>query len=100
MVAAARPREGRFAMDAWEELAPHEYDRVHGISGWTKNYRTSIEADDPQALHRTYPYYDPIDTLPAEGQQWWRRNADLAAAADRAEEFAAASRAAALAQTS
>ena len=78
----------------------HEYDRVHGISGWTKNYRTSIEADDPQALHRTYPYYDPIDTLPAEGQQWWRRNADLAAAADRAEEFAAASRAAALAQTS
>ena len=49
------------------------YDRVLGISYWTKNYRTSIEAADPAALDRNYPYYDPIDTLPAEGRDQWRR---------------------------
>ena len=48
------------------------YDRVLGISGWTKNYRTSIEADDADALTRSYPYYDTIDTLPPEGQAWWQ----------------------------
>jgi len=48
-----------------------EYDRELGISYWTKNYRTSIEADDPDALTRRYPFYDPIDTLPKAGQQWW-----------------------------
>jgi lysine 2,3-aminomutase len=53
----------------------HDYDRVRGISRWTKNYRTPIEAQDPQALTRTYPYYDPIDTLPEEGQAWWRAQA-------------------------
>ena len=47
------------------------YDRTHGISYWTKNYRTSVELDDPEALTRRYPYYDPISTLPDEGQQWW-----------------------------
>jgi lysine 2,3-aminomutase len=52
-----------------------EYDRVRGISYWTKNYRTSIELDDPAALDRRYEYYDPIDTLPAEGQAWWRERA-------------------------
>ncbi|VXB55734.1 KamA family radical SAM protein [Nocardioides sp. AX2bis] len=50
------------------------YDTVHGVSGWTKNYRTSIEANDPEALTRTYPYYDPIHTLPEEGQRWWAEN--------------------------
>ena len=49
----------------------HSYDPVRGISGWTKNYRTSLEADDPQALDRVYHYYDPIDTLPEEGRAWW-----------------------------
>jgi lysine 2,3-aminomutase len=52
-----------------------EYDRVRGISYWTKNYRTSIEADDPEALTRTYAYYDPIHTLPDEGQKWWAEQA-------------------------
>jgi len=47
------------------------YDRVRGVSGWTKNYRTSLESTDTAALTRSYPYYDPIDTLPAEGQAWW-----------------------------
>ncbi len=49
------------------------YDQVHGISRWTKNYRTSIETADPEALTRTYEYYDPIHTLPPEGQAWWAR---------------------------
>jgi lysine 2,3-aminomutase len=49
-----------------------DYDRVRGISYWTKNYRTGIEFDDPEALTRTHPYYDPIYTLPEEGQAWWR----------------------------
>jgi lysine 2,3-aminomutase len=48
-----------------------EYDRERGISFWTKNYRTGIELGDPEALSRRYPYYDPISTLPPEGQRWW-----------------------------
>ncbi len=56
------------------------YDRERGISYWTKNYRTGIEFDDPDALSRTYPYYDPISTLPEPGQRWWREHArELAA---------------------
>jgi lysine 2,3-aminomutase len=51
------------------------YDRDRGISYWTKNYRTGIEYDDPEALTRTYPYYDPISTLPDEGKEWWRARA-------------------------
>ena len=48
-----------------------EYDRTRGVSYWTKNYRTGIEATDPEALTRYYEFYDPIHTLPAEGQEWW-----------------------------
>jgi lysine 2,3-aminomutase len=50
-----------------------EYDRERGISYWTKNYRTSIEADDAEALARRHEYYDPIDTLTESGQDWWRK---------------------------
>ena len=50
-----------------------DYDREKGISYWTKNYRTGIEYDDPEALTRRYPYYDPIYTLPEAGQEWWRK---------------------------
>ena len=49
-----------------------EYDRLRGISYWRKNYRTGIEDEDPDALTRRYHYYDPISTLPEEGQEWWR----------------------------
>ncbi|AUS81961.1 lysine 2,3-aminomutase [Actinoalloteichus sp. AHMU CJ021] len=48
-----------------------EYDHEHGVSYWTKNYRTGIEAEDPDALTRRYPYYDPIYTLDERGQRWW-----------------------------
>ena len=37
-----------------------EYDREKGISYWTKNYRTGIEANDPTRSSRKYEYYDPI----------------------------------------
>jgi lysine 2,3-aminomutase len=68
------------------------YDTERGISHWTKNYRTSIEASDPEALNRTYEYYDPIHTLPAEGQAWWAEHASLDESALRAAEMAEASR--------
>jgi lysine 2,3-aminomutase len=70
-----------------------DYDRELGISYWTKNYRTSIEAADPEALVRTYSYYDPIHTLPEAGQQWWRDHAgDQTEALQQAERAASASR--------
>jgi KamA family protein len=50
------------------------YDTERGISYWTKNYRTGVEAADPLALDREHEYYDPIYMLPADGQQWWRDN--------------------------
>jgi lysine 2,3-aminomutase len=49
----------------------HSYDRVQGISLWTKNYRTGIEHDEA-ALDKSYAYYDPVYTLPVEGQDLWR----------------------------
>jgi lysine 2,3-aminomutase len=63
-----------FVGKRWVHMAA-EYDRERGISYWTKNYRTSIETDDPTALDRRYEYYDPIDTLSPSGQQWWAREA-------------------------
>lgn len=49
------------------------YDRRRGISRWSKNYRTSLESGDPEALTRTHPYYDPIHTLDETGREWWAR---------------------------
>ncbi|MCO5972278.1 KamA family radical SAM protein [Actinoallomurus soli] len=67
-----------------------EYDTERGISYWTKNYRTALESDDPDALNRRYEYYDPIHTLPEEGRAWWREHA--AEVPGRAADLAAASR--------
>ena len=53
------------------------YDRNLGISYWTKNYRTGLDGSDADALNRVYPFYDPIDSLPASGQAWWRENSHL-----------------------
>ena len=60
-----------FVGKRWVHMAKN-YDRTLGISSWTKNYRTGIEFDDPGALSREYPYYDPVYTLPEEGQGYWR----------------------------
>ena len=53
------------------------YDRNLGISYWTKNYRTGLDGTDAEGLHRVYPFYDPIDSLPADGQAWWCENGHL-----------------------
>jgi lysine 2,3-aminomutase len=76
----------------------HTYDTERGISYWTKNYRTSIESDDADALSREYVYYDPIYTLPESGQEWWRENGDHEGAHEAAVAQAMASRTAAAAQ--
>ena len=75
----------------------HTYDTERGRSYWTKNYRTSIEGADEAALAREYVYYDPIYTLPAAGQAWWREHGSVEVggadqAHDKAFERAAASR--------
>ena len=71
-----------------------DYDRVRGVSFWTKNYRTSVEREDPAALSRRYEYYDPIDTLPEDGQAWWAQQTaaagDAVVAAARSRRAAAA----------
>ena len=51
------------------------YNRELGISYWTKNYRTIMEKDDPDALWHMYEYYDPVYTLPETGQEYWREQA-------------------------
>ncbi len=56
-----------------------DYDRVKGISYWTKSYRTLLEADDADALTRRYEYLDPVYTLPPEGQAYWKQTAATAA---------------------
>jgi len=58
-----------------------DYDKVKGISYWTKGYRTGIEADDADALTRRYEYLDPVYTLPREGQEYWRKFQQAAVAA-------------------
>ncbi len=64
------------------------YDTERGISYWTKNYRTAVDADDELALVREFEYYDPIYLLPESGQEWWR--ASLAAGSKPAEATAVA----------
>jgi len=61
------PYVGKRWVHQWDE-----YDREKGISYWTKNYRTALDASEPGALSRKYEYYDPIYTLPPSGQAWWR----------------------------
>lgn len=61
-----------------------DYDRVKGVSYWTKNYRTGIEADDEGALTRRYEYLDPVYTLPAEGRDFWKKELGKTAEAARA----------------
>jgi lysine 2,3-aminomutase len=46
-----------------------EYDRERGISYWTKNYQTVVDAD--LRIDHRYQYYDPISALPDSGRAWW-----------------------------
>ena len=87
------PRLGK----RWVHQA-EDYDRELGISFWRKNYRTSLEAADEDALSREYVYYDPIHTLPPGGQAWWHATSDRAATHVAAVDAAASSRLASAAQ--
>ena len=51
------------------------YDRVRGISYWTKNYRTGIEYENEDALATAHEYYDPVYTLADEGRRYWAERA-------------------------
>lgn len=56
---------------------PVAYDRERGISLWRRSadtHRDAIAAG-PET-DRDFPYFDPIDTLPARGQAWWRDRPD------------------------
>ena len=74
------------------------YDQERGMSFWRKNYRTSIESADTEALSNEFVYYDPIYTLPETGQTWWREHGGIEIAHEAAVAKAAASRQASLAQ--
>lgn len=74
----------------------HDYNTELGVSHWTKNYRTTIESTDEEALDNTYVYYDPIHTLPESGQQWWKEHAEGRDITAEAVAAAAASRTASL----
>jgi len=74
------------------------YDTERGMSYWRKNYRTSIEGADTEALSREFVYYDPIYTLPEAGRQWWAQHGGHEEAHAAAVEQARASREAAEAQ--
>jgi len=84
-----------FVGKRWVHQVDH-YDTDKGMSFWRKNYRTSIEGEDAQALSRDYVYYDPIYTLPESGQQWWRDQGGHDEAHEVALQRAAASREASL----
>lgn len=47
------------------------YDRIRGISYWTKNYWTPIETDEGDPMRDKYTYFDPVADLPPEGQAYW-----------------------------
>jgi len=52
-----------------------EYDRVRGVSYWTKNYWTSVETMVGDPREDRHVYFDPIPSLPAEGQAYWLEQA-------------------------
>jgi len=56
------------------------YDRVRGVSTWTKNYWTPIEAKRGDPMQDKHAYFDPVASLPPEGQAYWahqQRNSRL-----------------------
>jgi hypothetical protein len=70
-------REAASSLGVSEEglLQVARYDTTRGISYWRKNYRTIADSGEDIVTGREYTYYDPVYTLPPEGQHWWRSNA-------------------------
>jgi lysine 2,3-aminomutase len=57
-----------------------KYDRARGISTWRKNYWNSMESKKGDPMLDAYRYFDPVATLPPEGQAYWvqrQRNSTL-----------------------
>ena len=49
-----------------------DYDRTRGISTGRRTTGPASSSTTPRRSTRGYHYYDPIYTLPEEGQEWWR----------------------------
>ncbi len=50
-----------------------DYDPVRGIASWAGDHRLPGGGDPAADPSRGYFSYDPIDTLPPEGREWWNR---------------------------
>ncbi|MCK2244630.1 MULTISPECIES: KamA family radical SAM protein [unclassified Crossiella] len=59
------PLLGKRGVERYED-----YDRERGITRWTRTHRTPLQRDEG-AEDRGHRYYDPIDSLPESGRQWW-----------------------------
>jgi lysine 2,3-aminomutase len=57
------------------------YDRERGISQWMRDPGThrGAPADADAAVAEEFPYFDPIDTLPPSGREWWGATGKLRA---------------------
>ncbi|MFB6549737.1 KamA family radical SAM protein [Streptomyces sp. NPDC056405] len=55
------------------------YDRTTGISGWAQSHPLAVGDGGASPEPEQRVYYDPIYTLPPEGQQWWKRSGPLPA---------------------
>ena len=51
------------------------YDRIRGISQWSKNYRTPLDDHRGDPMEDLYPYFDPVAQLPPDGQAYWTTKA-------------------------
>ena len=74
--ASRRPRMVCDVPFVGQALGPHadqDYDRVQGHLDLDEELPDRDRVRRPRgAVTREYHYYDPIYTLPEEGQAWWR----------------------------
>ena len=61
------------------------YDRIRGISHWTKNYWTPLDTSSGDPMDREYVHFDPVAELPEAGQAYWARERSTGVTADLAE---------------
>src|ERR1044072_1650734 len=55
---------------------PTSYGTRRGLPRWRRASAAHVEGDGKDdAAGREYAYYDPIDTLPPGGQEWWMKQA-------------------------
>ncbi len=56
---------------------PASYDCERGISRWRRDPGSHREAP-ADADAEEFPYFDPIDTLPPSGREWWEKAGEAA----------------------